>query len=71
MKIITIYSEDNQVGLLPYTDIKIEKDYYLYGGEKKEIYNVYIYLEDKMIFTAREKKEILQQSNKLFIYNFN
>lgn len=70
MKTLIIYSEDNNIGLMPFSDLKIEIDSCLYGGEEMEIYSVYVYFDDKMIFTANNKKEILHQGDKLFIYNF-
>ena len=70
MKHLIIYTDDHQTGVIPFTEVKIVKDSYLYGGEEKEVYSVYIYFENTMIFTTNNKQEIIQQSDKLFIYNY-
>ena len=70
MKTLTVYFEDNSIGVMPYTDLDVVVETYLYGGEEKEIYGVYVYFEGKMIFATNDKKEIIHQGNKLFIYNF-
>ena len=70
MKHLIIYTDENQTGCIPFSDIEIERETYLYGGEEKEIYSVYVYFEGTMIFNTNNKKEILHQSDKLFIYNF-
>lgn len=70
-KTLVLYADDKKCGVIRYTDIKIGKDHYIYGGEKKYIYEVYIYLNENCIFSAIDKKEIIKQDKKLFIYNFN
>lgn len=69
-KSITLYLDDVSCGVLRFTDLVIEKDSYLYGGEEKYLFDVFVYYDDVCIFCSNAKKEILQIDSKLYIYSF-
>ena len=39
-------------------------------GAERYFYSVYVYLDDKMLFGAIDKKQILLQGDRLYIYEF-
>ena len=70
-KTIKLYNGNCCIGVLRCTDINIEEDSYLYGGENKKLFNVYVYYDDVCIFSSISKKDIDLIDNKLYIENFD
>lgn len=69
-KSIKLYIDECCIGVLRCTSVDVEEDSYLYGGEEKKLFNVYVYYDDVCIFTSIDKKDICLVDNKLYIESF-
>lgn len=70
MKKIFLHLNDVRFATLNYTSFNIEVDSYLYGGEEKKIYDIYIYLDNNVIFSSKSNKEISIIGKSLYIDTF-